>query len=55
MREEHAAWARRVRQRIDEQRQERAPFSRDRQPTAHEDRWDMAGEESQDPGGWHAA
>lgn len=55
MREEYAAWARLVKERVDE-RQEVLDLGLVRRCTINLDgRQDLAGEESQDPGGWDAA
>lgn len=55
MRDEHAAWARLVRERIDERQQELKLGIVTRQPVDLDGRQEIAGEESQDHGGWDAA
>lgn len=55
MREEYAAWARRVRERVDERQAELELGLITRCTIDLDGRQDLAGEESQDPGGWDAA
>ncbi|GAA1327687.1 hypothetical protein GCM10009592_14840 [Brachybacterium rhamnosum] len=55
MREEYAVWARQVRERIDDRQAELELGLISRQSIDLDGRQDLAGEESQDPGGWNAA
>ncbi|GAA1334009.1 hypothetical protein GCM10009592_28990 [Brachybacterium rhamnosum] len=55
VREEYAAWARQVRERIDVRQQELELGLPTRQRIDLDGRQELAGEESQDPGGWDAA
>lgn len=55
MHEEHAAWARVVRERIDERQQELELGIITRHRIDLDGRQELASEESQDPGGWEAA
>lgn len=55
MREEYAAWARLVKEQIDERQAELDLGLITRQRIDLDGRQDLAGEESQDQGGWDAA
>lgn len=55
MREEYAAWARQVREQVDERQVELDLGLMTRCSIDLDGRQDLAGEESQDPGGWDAA
>lgn len=55
MRDEYAARARLVKEQIDERQAELDLGLMTRCSIDHDGRQDLAGEESQDPGGWNAA
>lgn len=55
MREEYAAWAREVRERIEDRQAELELGLVTRQRIDLDGRQDLTGEESQDHGGWDAA
>ncbi|MGY5765012.1 hypothetical protein ACXET9_07425 [Brachybacterium sp. DNPG3] len=55
MREEHAIWARQIRQEIDQRQQTLDLRTPRRVPVVDDGRQAAAGEECQDPGGWDAA
>lgn len=55
MREEYAVWARQVREQIDARQAELELGLLTRQPIDLDGRQELAGEESQDHGGWDAA